>query len=137
MDRIVMAPKSRGSHGDRSIKDLRLGLNRLQAEHPYVINATRWSSNGRAIIAPNPTLDTAAKQKPRGGAVRRSTRKHHTGDWISTLIGNLRILADNELNGKNFTVNLGAIDVVHAEPRHGGGVKKPTMNSARRGCARC
>jgi hypothetical protein len=60
MDRTAMAPKSRGSHGDRSIKDLRLGLNRPQAEHPYVINATCWSSNGRAIISPNPTSDTAA-----------------------------------------------------------------------------
>jgi hypothetical protein len=34
-------------------------------------------------------------------------------------------------------MNLGAIDVVHAEPWHGGGVKKPKMNSARHGCSRC
>jgi hypothetical protein len=52
-------------------------------------------------------------------------------------MGNLRILADNKLNGKDFIVNLGAIDMVHAEPRHGGGVKKPKMNSARHGCSRC
>jgi hypothetical protein len=51
-------------------------------------------------------------------------------------MGDLRILDDNELDGKDFTVSLGTIGAVLTEPRHGGGARKSTMNSTHQGCTR-
>jgi hypothetical protein len=45
--------------------------------------------------------------------------------------GDLRILNDDELDGKDFTERLGEIGTVLAEPRHGGGARKLATNSTR------
>jgi hypothetical protein len=53
------------------------------------------------------------------------------------LTGDLRILNDDKLDGKDFTERLGEIGAVLAEPRHGGGARKLATNSTSQGCTRC
>lgn len=75
---------------DRShaLVDQRLGVTEVP-EIPDLIATAYARTNGRERSAqPGPT--PAVKQEPRGGAVHRSTMKHHTGDGIATMMGNLR-----------------------------------------------